>query len=129
MKVLIADDSAIMREHLADALSGYSRIEIVGEAVNGQQALESVRRLAPDVVILDIRMPDGNGIEVLEQLKKSEGPPVVIMFTNYPFPQYRNKCREVGAEYFFEKSSESHKVIETLEVLADKFDLKNTSGL
>jgi len=60
-------------------------------------------------------MSNGNGIEVLEQVKKSVAAPVVIMFTNYPFPQYRKKCSEAGAEFFFDKSSESHKVIETLE--------------
>ncbi|MBW7996513.1 MAG: response regulator transcription factor [Candidatus Glassbacteria bacterium] len=121
MKVLIADDSEIMCEHLTDALTGYSDIEIVGRAGDGRQAVESIRKLEPDVVILDIRMQNGNGIEVLEQVKKDKLPPVVIMFTNYPFPQYRKKCAEAGADFFFDKSSESHKVIETLETLAGKF--------
>lgn len=128
MRVLIADDSEIMREHLTDALSIYSQIEIVGEAGDSDQAIESVRTLAPDVVILDIRMPNGSGIDVLEQVKKNLAPPVVIMFTNYPFPQYRKKCREAGAEFFFDKSSESHKVIETLESLAGRFEALGKDG-
>ena len=128
MRVLIADDSEIMREHLTEALSGYSQIEIVGEAGDSDQAIESVRALAPDVVILDIRMPNGSGIDVLEQVKKNLTPPVVIMFTNYPFPQYRKKCREAGAEFFFDKSSESHKVIETLESLAGRFEALGKDG-
>ena len=69
-----------------------------------RRALESVRELVPDVVILDIRMPGDSGIEVLEKMKKNVDPPVVIMFTNYPFPQYREKCRQAGAEFFFDKS-------------------------
>ena len=122
MRVFIADDSDIMREHLTEVLSNYSRIEIVGLAGNGGEAIESVKALTPDVVILDIRMPDGSGIDVLEQVKRFESPPVVIMFTNYPFPQYRKKCRDAGAEFFFDKSNESHKVIETLEFLAERFE-------
>ncbi len=121
MRVVIADDSEIMREHLAGALSGLEGIEIVGSAGSGAQALESIRKLNPDVVVLDIRMPGGSGIEVLERIKQDARCPVVIMFTNYPFPQYRKKCEQAGADFFFEKTSESHLVIETLESLTGRF--------
>lgn len=121
MKILIADDSEIMRDHLADALTGNDDIEIIGSAGDGREAIESIHQLSPDVVILDIKMQHSNGIEVLERVKQNASPPVVIMFTNYPFPQYRRKCAEAGADYFFDKSSESHKVIETLESLVGRF--------
>jgi DNA-binding NarL/FixJ family response regulator len=120
MRVIIADDSEIMREHLADALSNLANLEIVGSASSGSQAFESIRRLNPDVVVLDIRMPGGSGIDVLEQIKRDTTCPVVIMFTNYPFPQYRKKCEQAGADFFFEKSSESQRLIETIEALADR---------
>jgi CheY-like chemotaxis protein len=60
----------------------------------------------PDVVILDIRLIGGNGMNVLERIKKGHAPPIVIMFTNYPDPQCREKCRELGAEYFFDEVTE-----------------------
>ncbi len=120
MRVIIADDSEIMREHLADALSNLANLEIVGSASSGSQALESIRRLNPDVVVLDIRMPGGSGIDVMEQIKRDTTCPVVIMFTNYPFPQYRKKCEQAGADFFFDKSSESQRLIETIEALADR---------
>ena len=118
MRILIADDSAIMREHLGDALSGLENVRIAGVASDGNQALELIHTLDPDVVILDIRMPHRSGIDVLERIRKENHRPVVIVFTNYPFPQYRKKCEQAGADYFFDKSSESHRVIATLESLA-----------
>jgi DNA-binding NarL/FixJ family response regulator len=121
MRIIIADDSAIMREHLADALSGLENIEIIGSANSGSQALESIRKLKPDVAVLDIKMQSGSGIDVLEEIKQDADCPVVIMFTNYPFPQYRKKCEQAGADFFFEKSNESNLLIETLEDLAEKF--------
>ena len=113
-----------MRKHLADALSGLDGVVIAGNASNGAQALESIRELAPDVVVLDIRMQSGNGIEVLQRIRQDGSCPVVIMFTNYPFPQYRKKCEQAGADFFFDKSSESHRVIETMEYLAGRFNAK-----
>jgi DNA-binding NarL/FixJ family response regulator len=68
-------------------------------------------------VILDIRMPGGSGIDVLENIKKTNAAPVVIVLTNYPYPQYRKKCMALGAEYFFDKTTEFEKVTEVIENL------------
>jgi DNA-binding NarL/FixJ family response regulator len=59
-------------------------------------------------------MPSGSGISVLEEVKRRGKSPVVIMLTNYPYPQYRKKCMDAGADYFFDKSNEFHKVTEVL---------------
>lgn len=117
MRVFIADDSVLLRERLKVMLSELNEVEVIGEAEDGHQALKGIHELSPDVVILDIRMPDGNGINVLQNIKRMERDPVVIMFTNYPYPQYRKKCVELGADYFFEKSKEFEKVTETLKQL------------
>lgn len=129
MKIFIADDSEIMREHLKEMLSCYPEVEIIGMADSASQAVESILSLKPDVVILDIRLPDGNGIDVLRAVKKDNQAPVVIMFTNYPFPQYRSKCQEAGAEHFFDKSSESDKMIRTLEKLLVDFSPSSSRRL
>lgn len=117
MKIFIADDSAVVRERLKIMFSELPGIEIVGEARNVSEALNSIKKLHPDVVILDIKMPGGNGISVLENIKKIELAPVVIMLTNYPYPQYRKKCMDLGADFFFDKSTEFEKVMEVLEQL------------
>ena len=117
MKVFIADDSEVVCERLTIMLSELPGIEITGQAKDVGESIESIRRLHPDVVILDIRMPGGSGIDVLEDIKKTNDAPVVIVLTNYPYPQYRKKCMALGAEYFFDKATEFEKVMEVLETL------------
>jgi len=117
MKVFIADDSQVMRERLIEMLSELPEIEIVGQAEDGIQATNLIEKLNPDVVILDIRMPKGSGIDVLQKIKKNNPATIVIMLTNYPYPQYQKKCMKAGADYFFDKSTEFEKVTEALKEL------------
>ena len=117
VRVVIADDSASVRKGLAAFLRAVGGVEIVGQAQDAAGAITSVRELKPDVIILDIRMPGGGGIGVLEDLRKEEPPPVVIMLTNYPFAQYRRKCLEAGASFFFDKSTEFYEIPRAFEQL------------
>ena len=120
MKVFIADDSPILGERLKAMLSDFPGIEIIGQAGDVPESIESIRALHPDVVILDIRMPGGSGIDVLENIKKINAAPVVIILTNYPDLQYRKRCMALGAEYFFDKSTEFEKALEVCEQLNKK---------
>ena len=117
VKVFIVDDSAFLRERLITMLSELKGIEIIGQAKGPLEAIEALTKLKPDAVILDIRMPGGNGIEVLKNIKNGENPPLVIMFTNYPYPQYRKKCMDGGADFFFDKSAEFEKLSAVLKKL------------
>jgi DNA-binding NarL/FixJ family response regulator len=120
MKVFIADDSAVLRERLIEMISELPDIEIIGSAQDVQEASSSINTLHPDIVILDIRMPGGNGMDVLQEIKTKEKPPLVIILTNYPYPQYRKKCLELGADYFFDKSTEFLKIPKVFQQLSDK---------
>ena len=96
MKVFIADDSREIRNRIITMLSDLETIDVIGQAENVEDAINSIREINPDVVILDIRMPGGSGIDVLENIDKKNRLPVIIMLTNYPYPQYRKKmygCR------------------------------------
>lgn len=117
MKVFIADESAVVRERLIDMLSELPGIEIIGQAEDGLQATNLIEKLNPDVVILDIHMPGGSGIEVLRNIKKNEPVPLVIILTSYSYPKYRKKCMDLGANFFFDKSTEFEKVTEVCEQL------------
>jgi DNA-binding NarL/FixJ family response regulator len=121
MRIFIADDSDILRTRLKEILSEFEEIEVVGQARLASEALESIRRLVPDVVILDIRFPNGSGIDVLESVKKENIPTKVIIFTNFPYLQYRKKCFDAGADFFFYKAIEFEKLITTLEKLIPYF--------
>lgn len=113
--VFIADDSLIVRERLVAILDELAGIEIAGQAGHVAEAISAIRKLKPDVVILDIRMPSGSGIEVLQNIKQDEPAPVVIILTNYPYPAYRKKCLQAGADFFLDKSTEFDQIPELFE--------------
>lgn len=115
IKVFIVDDSLIVREHLVTMLDELVGIEIVGQAENVADAISGIRLRQPDVVILDIRMPGGNGIDVLQTIKQYEAAPMVIILTNYPYAGYRQKCLQAGADFFLDKSTEFDQIPDLFE--------------
>ncbi len=71
----------------------------------------------PDIVILDIKMIGGNGIDVLKSIREHGIDSTVIMFTHYPYPQYEKACMEAGADYFFHKATEFEQMMDTIQTL------------
>lgn len=118
MKVLIVDDSKIVCKGLRQMLIHIADVEIVGPAHNATDAIRFISESNPDVVILDIRLPGKSGIEVLKNIRDKKLPIRVIMLTNYPYPQYRKKCEELGADYFFDKVAEIEELPNVIEKLA-----------
>ncbi len=114
VRVVVADDSVVVREHLVAMLSELEQVQVVGEAEDVQRTLESVRMLQPEVVVLDIQMPGGNGITALKHIKRDFPRIRVIMLTNHSNPFYRDTCLRAGADFFLDKSIEFEKVAEVL---------------
>ncbi len=115
--VFIADDSPIIRERLITMLDEVAGTELVGQAATAFEAIQGIRELEPDVVVLDYRMPPegSSGLDVLQAVKGDPtAAPLVIILTQYPYPAYREKCLELGADYFFDKASEFDKVPEVI---------------
>lgn len=106
VRVFIVDDSSIVQERLVSLLRELAGIEIVGQAGTAHNAIVGIQRLKPDVVILDLRMPDNNGLTVLKTIKQGLVTPVVIVLTNHASAIYRRECRLAGADYFLDKSTE-----------------------
>ena len=104
LRILIVEDSEKLLAELAMSISMIDGIEIVGTAQSEKEAIDMYGAKKPDVVILDIQLKEGNGLNVLAAVKKETPPPIVLMLTNYPFSQYREKCKELGADFFFDKS-------------------------
>lgn len=117
IKVFIVDDSPIVRERLSTMLNELTGIEMVGQAENVAEAVSAIPKLQPDVVILDIRLPGGSGIDVLRTVKRGGSSPVIIVLTNYSFPGYRQKCLQAGANFFLDKSTEFDQIPQLFERL------------
>ena len=105
-RVFLVEDSTIIRERLLQLLGGLDGVEVVGDADNAVDATTRLMAARPDVVVLDIKLKDGSGIDVLKRVKQSLPSVTVIMLTNYATSEYRRKCLEAGAEYFLDKTNE-----------------------
>ena len=121
--IFIVDDSQALRDRLVSMLSEVEGIEVVGQAGNAAEAISGIRRLRPRAVVLDIQMPGGSGIEVLRTIKREAPPTIVVMLTNHTLAQYREKCMELGADYFLDKTRDLDKLTEIFQ------DLVSCSGL
>jgi DNA-binding NarL/FixJ family response regulator len=107
IKVLLVDDHAAMRRGLSTLLDLNDDIEIVGEASNGEEAVETARRLNPDVILMDIRMPKLNGIEAT-RIIHAEFPEIrIIGLSTYDGSDYVGAMKEAGAAGFCSKSDTS----------------------
>jgi DNA-binding NarL/FixJ family response regulator len=121
MRLLIVDDSELIVDRLIASLEAIKGVEVVDRAGTVEEASEAVRTLRPDVVILDMQMPGGTGLDVLATMKRDQVSCVVIILTNFAYPQYRKKCLASGANFFLDKSTEFDKVGDVLRSMLPTF--------
>jgi len=110
-----------MCSHLAQILAEIKGVEIMGAVFNVPDAYRYLEKNMPDVAILDICLPGGNGIDILKKIREGSLSTKVIMYTHYPFPQYERKCKYFGADYFFDKYNEFDKLLSVIKQLAETF--------
>jgi len=116
--VLLVDDVALVRDRLCSLLGEDPRIAVIGQAQDAAEAIRQSDSLQPDAVVLDYRLPDATGVEVLRHIKQSAPWCVVIMLTNLRESVFEEISRMSGADYFFHKATEFEKVAEVLGRLA-----------
>ncbi len=113
IRLLVCDDHEVIRRGLASLLAG-TEIEIVGEAANGKDTLTEAQKLKPDVILLDIRMPDGDGLSTLEKLRSKTPDCCVVMLSTYDNPTYIARAVALGASDYVLKGSSREDIIATL---------------
>lgn len=113
IRLLVADDHEVIRIGLATLLKG-SEIEVVGLAGTGKETVALAEQTKPDVILLDIRMPDGDGLETLEVLRAKVPTAKVVMLTTYDNPTYVARAVALGACDFMLKGSNREAIIETI---------------
>jgi DNA-binding NarL/FixJ family response regulator len=117
-RVLIADDDHLMRAGLAELLTSDPTIEIVGQAASGREAIERARRLAPDVVLMDVRMPDLDGIAATAELTRTAPAIRVLILTTFEQDDYIFGGLRAGASGFLLKRSRPEDLISAVHTVA-----------
>ncbi len=107
IKVMLVDDHILMREGIKNLLEFDGSIEVVSEASDGIECLDNLKHIIPDIILLDINMPNKNGIEVLTEIKKKSMPVKILMLTVHNEVEYLLKAIDIGADGYILKDTES----------------------
>jgi len=113
INLLVADDHAVVREGVVMILKG-SEIQVVAEASTGNQAIEQAMKLKPDVVLLDVRMPDTDGLEALERIADRSPRSKVVMFTGHENQTYIARAVALGAAGFVMKGASKDEIVSAI---------------
>jgi DNA-binding NarL/FixJ family response regulator len=117
-RVLIADDDHLVRAGLVEVLSNDPTIEIVGQAATGREAVERARRLAPEVVLMDVRMPDLDGIAATAELSRAASSARVLILTTFEQDDYVFESMRAGASGFLLKRTRPEELIAAVHTIA-----------
>ncbi|MEU3408306.1 response regulator transcription factor [Streptomyces sp. NPDC006670] len=118
IRVLIVDDQMMVREGFSVLLNAMEGIEVVGEAVDGRQAVAQVAALRPDVVLMDIRMPEMNGLEATRHIVAADVDAKVLVLTTFDLDEYVYQALRAGASGFLLKDASARQLAEGVRVVA-----------
>jgi DNA-binding NarL/FixJ family response regulator len=116
-RILIVDDHEVVRQGIRTILKARPQWEVCGEAANGREAIEQTKALKPDVVIMDITMPEMSGIEATRELTRQNVPGSILIFTMHESSNLADTVREAGARGFVLKSRAARDLLDALETL------------
>ena len=118
ISIMLVEDSAVVRKRLREILKDIQRFRVVGEFDGAHDAIAAIGSEPPDVVLLDIKLRVGNGIEVLRHVRQHAPRAKVIVFSQHDEPEYRERFERAGAHFFFNKTRETEKLVAALTQLA-----------
>ena len=122
VRIVIADDSKVITESLTSTLKLVDGFVVVGTATEGSQAIELVKELQPDVLVLDIHMPSTNGTAILHELRKNGAAVKIVVFTLDTSTAMKRICLHAGADYFLNK----FQISELVAICSETLRLKRT---
>ncbi len=118
IRVLIADDQELVRTGFRVILNAEPDLEVVGESRDGKEVIEAARRLRPEVVLMDIRMPNLDGIEATRRIAAGAGSPRVLILTTFDLDQYVYEALRAGASGFLLKDAAAADLLQAIRVIA-----------
>jgi len=119
LKLLLADDHALVREGIRSSLDRYPSLSVVGEAVNGKDAVQKCKKLQPDVILLDINMPEMSGLEATPLIRKLCPKTKIIALTVHDAKEYVFQILRRGAHGYVLKDTSSAELVRAIETVAD----------
>lgn len=119
IKVMLADDHVLMREGIRQLLEFDGSIEVIGEASDGEECLQKLEKVKPDVLLLDINMPKLSGIEVLEEIKRKKINVKVLILTVHNEVDYLIRAVDIGVDGYILKDSESAELKKAIMTVMD----------
>jgi DNA-binding NarL/FixJ family response regulator len=119
IKVLVVDDEALLRTAFSSLIKAEDDLEVVGEAANGQQAVELAASLAPDVIVMDVRMPVMDGIEATRRITRDRSGSRVLILTTFDLDEYVFEALRAGASGFALKSRPLEELLSGIRTVAD----------
>ncbi len=125
-RTLIVEDNVIFRQSFREMLCTQFSYMVVDEAADGKEGLQKVNSFRPDLIFMDIKLPGENGLELTKKIKAGHPKIIIIIFTDYDLPEYRQAAHQYGANHFISKSSSTREEMLTLveSILSDLgFDL------
>lgn len=117
MTIVLADADASFRDRLKKRLEKISGVHVVGESSDSEETTAMILNRKPDIAIMNSSLRDGRGIEVLRHIKRLMVPPIIIVVTDDPSRDNKTACSLAGADFFFEKATEDHKMLDTVRLL------------
>lgn len=114
VRIILADDHTIVRQGLARLLEDHPDLKVVGEAINGQIAIEKACKLKPDIIIMDIAMPRMNGIEAAKRIRKQVPETKIIILSMYSHEHYIHELLECGVSGYLLKDSGGRDIIKAI---------------
>jgi len=117
VRVLLVDDSLEFLEAATRYLAEHPQLAVVGCATSGRHALDLVEQTSPDLVVIDLAMPEMNGLEATRLIKARRGAPLVMMMTLYDVAEYREAAEIAGVDEFIAKSMIRSKIVPAIERL------------
>ncbi len=115
LTILVMDDSEIIRERLTEILSRIEGAQCIGKTRYASEGLDMVSLYRPDLVVIDFKLHDRIGMDIVKKIKQINPQSIVIVMTNYPYSAYRIRCMSLGADYFLDKSLEFSRVKDIAE--------------
>jgi DNA-binding NarL/FixJ family response regulator len=118
IRVLVADDQGMVRSGFSTLLNAQPDIEVIGEAVNGQDAIAGAARLNPDVILMDVRMPVLDGLQATRQIAANDDHPRILVLTTFDLDDYVYEALRAGASGFLLKDASAGELAEAVRVVA-----------